>query len=886
MWRSNVNESTENISDFDDSDTYSSSGADEFSDDSNPPWHDEIDDDGELFFVEDETSVHQTVQQNRDARNKKFDNTLSSTDLHGTASNAPSHRQTHSISVNERKTIRDEYLAHRNQQQNRHRQHDSFRLHSDESDNEFKTVFVCVNSASSYGSGDSSLLKQMLGIISLNSLNGGQYFAKTSDDKSIIISALLPDGPAFRSEAIEIGDILLAINDVAVYRSNIEQVLRRIPQRMELKLTIQCEKINLTTPEFGLALDSNNLLSDSEPKCVPVSVQHLKPSVTNDTDLQIGPHNAVFYLTLNVDSDTAKGEEDILYSFPTIDNSSTRKLKSIRGIFTTLADVTTDAFRSEILSSTMFVNDELVHCAYCHHNLEVLIICVPASKCSLNDLHKTMSKMVRLFKIMFGTLSSGFQEKNHSRLNHLFYLLFTTNAWLSNSQDTISRQFVDGIRSLSLHDETIIEVDNALTEFEAADFDDGYHSRGLARRQFSILGSCLFYKGYLISNHLPNDHLNDVNIYCQSYCLLGKLCVGQLLIWREIHPMHSGKTPNTGDYKEISGKYFYLIVGIRNSLLCILLESGGCTLSSDGKSGPPPLYVNHARAAILHLENIKIPQRIDEHLFSKSIPEISSADSMKKKSGSSLFGTSVHNKPPTGSGVTSSSVVSTNQGSIKFPFSSPKKSTADGSSPLGKTAQGSPKLFNRLGSQKSTGSQGSIENTESPVKGVKSLTSAFSTGNLRDNLPLISSGAKKPTEKPIRLVAGVNNTLFHFVNLDVGSGTILSSSDQALSNFNGPFHKIVLENFENAMSMLHERLSSRYRKNANQNSYEEGTLFHCQMPDINPEGSKKSLSFVQYWVIGRLMTKPKLREFYVCYHDSIKQNTKEMVFRLGFGIAA
>lgn len=55
------------------------------------------------------------------------------------------------------------------------------------------------------------------------------------------------------------------------------------------------------------------------------------------------------------------------------------------------------------------------------------------------------------------------------------------------------------------------------------------------------------------------------------------------------------------------------------SLICILLEAGGCSIPLSGKRGPDPLYVNRARATILHLDSLSVPGGIEEHLSKPAV---------------------------------------------------------------------------------------------------------------------------------------------------------------------------------------------------------------------------------------------------------------------------
>ena len=95
---------------------------------------------------------------------------------------------------------------------------------------------------------------------------------------------------------------------------------------------------------------------------------------------------------------------------------------------------------------------------------------------------------------------------------------------------------------------------------------------------------CLFcaFQGYLIANHLPREDLIDLTLYLRYHCLL-TLCqeeqMGQVVIWREFFPWrrcHVHAEPLIPGYTEPDARWFVLVVGMKNKMLAMLLEAGGC----------------------------------------------------------------------------------------------------------------------------------------------------------------------------------------------------------------------------------------------------------------------------------------------------------------------
>lgn len=70
--------------------------------------------------------------------------------------------------------------------------------------------------------------------------------------------------------------------------------------------------------------------------------------------------------------------------------------------------------------------------------------------------------------------------------------------------------------------------------------------------------------------------------------------------------------------------FLYPFVLQRHFMLCVLLETGGCTSKAIGNPGPDCIYVDQIKATILQLEGID--SSIEERLESPSIPCLSCAD--------------------------------------------------------------------------------------------------------------------------------------------------------------------------------------------------------------------------------------------------------------------
>ncbi|XP_077790155.1 protein inturned isoform X5 [Podarcis muralis] len=396
--------------------------------------------------------------------------------------------------------------------------------------------------------------------------------SRSANEEKLVVHGLIPGSSAIKSGHILIGDVLVAVNDVDVNSENIERVLSCIPGPMQVKLTFE------TT--FFESKDASQQRCKQTQSSMNNLLKVLWRDHYNDPQFSIQsiPH-IIMYLSLKLDSDTSKDEQEILYQYPI--SEASQKMKSVRGIFLTLCDILENMTGTHIISSSMFLCGKLIHVAYWKESDNLLVIGLPAESVPLSQLRNMIADVVRTLKFMYGSLDSAFcHVGNVSRLDHFFNLFFQQAlhpARLSSCTSPSSQHYDNcsalllynfpGVRWLCLPQEIKVEIDTALSELEAADFAELSEDYYDMRRQYTILGSCLFYKGYLISNHLPKEDLIDIALYSRHYCLLplaAEQRIGQLVIWREVFPQHHLQAceASSEGYEEPRARYFLLIVGL------------------------------------------------------------------------------------------------------------------------------------------------------------------------------------------------------------------------------------------------------------------------------------------------------------------------------------
>ncbi|XP_076018598.1 protein inturned isoform X2 [Genypterus blacodes] len=766
------------------------------------------------------------------------------------------------------------------------------------------------------------LLEALLGVVHRPSWSRGQGdLSVVRQEERLSVHGLVPNSPAIKCGQILIGDVLVAVDDVDVTSENIERVLSCIPGPTQVRLTLET-----AAPAQGVdGCDPSHRAKASPP--VSQLVRLLWGEDTAELQMSIGhiPH-VVMYLSLKLDSASPQEEEEILYQYPVSEASV--QLKGVRGIFLTLCDMLENVTGGRIISSSLLLGKHLVHVGYWKESNNLLVIGLPAERVPLLCLQTVVGDVVRTLKVMYGSLDSAFCKADHApRLDHFFCLFFQqliqpsrlTEGFPVPPLDVSGTLFLDGlpaVRWLTLPPEIKLEVDTVLSDFESSDFGEMSEDFFGLRRLYVILGSCLFYKSYLIANHLPKEDLLDVCLYCQHYCLLplaSEQRVGQLVIWREVFPRQRAQNGSAAPgYVQPHGRHFLLIVGLRHFMQCVLLEAGGCASPALGSPGPDCVYVDQVKATLLQLEGLEAG--IEERLNAPPAPCLSCADwflpaatardrldslassspvlsklagavksSASGSRGRSLFGERARRPSPqrslSDSGSEGQMDAGSGSGSSTAPGLSPH-STPDSARKLGVRRDS-------LGSGGSDGSGGSGSHFKIPRM---RHPNPFYLGTLKKTL------TERETEmyNTMKLTTGAENTLFHYVMMETVQGIFIAPTHREVAQLSGSIHPQLIRNFHHCClsirAAFQQSLPPRGRRAGDrpQNGRglgpvkEHGVLFQCK-PE-NWTDQRKPAPTMTYWVIGRMLLEPVPQEFYVCFHDSVAEVPVEMAFRLSFGL--
>uniref|UniRef100_A0A8C4SFI2 Protein inturned n=1 Tax=Erpetoichthys calabaricus TaxID=27687 RepID=A0A8C4SFI2_ERPCA len=711
-----------------------------------------------------------------------------------------------------------------------------------------------------------SLLETLLGIIYQPSWTKGMGSKglKPNTEGRVLVHGLVPGSPAIKCGQILIGDVLVAVNDVDVTTENIERVLSCIPGPTQVKLTLE-------TTSFADEEKTYTASNDKQSENVSNLVKLLWGEDTVELQMAIGniPH-IVMYLSLKLDSESPKEEQEILYQYPVAESS--RKLRGLRGIFITLSDMLGNVTGGQIISSTVLFDVHLVHVGYWKEGENLLVIGLPAER-----------------------LEYAFcQMDNFPRLDHLFSMFFQQlihpaklNYSASSSShfyDISSSLFLNSlpaVRYLTLPKEIKAEISTILSDFEASDFGE---------------------MGYLIENHLPKEDLLDIALYCQIYCLLPLATeqkIGQLVIWREVFPQRQSSVSEGSfeAYREPKARYFLLIVGLKHYMLCVLLEAGGCASQAIGNPGPDCVYVDQAKATLFQMESLD--NSIEERLAAPPTPCLSCADWFIPTVRDRL--NSITSSPIFSRWQSISKATSPNsKSSLKNQKASPQKnfgisenvSESQMDNVLFGTSispHSTPDSIRKLGRRESQGSGGS-DGSGGSGSLFKKHPNPFYLGTLKNSL------SEKDTEEMynmMKLTSGSENTLFHYVSMEAVQGIFIAPTHKEVAQLSGSIHPQLIKNFHRCClsirSIFQQTMSVEGAAHIPSTSSgfgivkEHGVLFQCE-PE-NWTDQKKSPPTMTYWVVGRLFLEPVPQEFYVCFHDSVAEFPVELAFRLSFGVA-
>lgn len=100
---------------------------------------------------------------------------------------------------------------------------------------------------------------------------------------------------------------------------------------------------------------------------------------------------------------------------------------------------------------------------------------------------------------------------------------------------------------------------------------------------YTIIGSCLYHKKYLLGSHVPSEDLIQIHSFLRRHGLINLIHneqVKSIVVWKRIYPsscMNRKFSWGEEQVHSLTDQWFLLVVGNGHDLLAVILESGGCT---------------------------------------------------------------------------------------------------------------------------------------------------------------------------------------------------------------------------------------------------------------------------------------------------------------------
>lgn len=281
-----------------------------------------------------------------------------------------------------------------------------------------------------------------------------------SNTKNLVIKDFLPEARAIYSPKVKKGYYLIKINGVDVNSYNLNNVIQRVAEDYNIpKLTFQ-------QPNEGYNINLETLLTT---KTTPDNAltQYIKESMCG-----------VLYICCNDIEYNSNDDKGVLYCFPRPYNQNF--LYNTRGAYVTLNHLAPKSLgTSDPVVSTVLYSGKLINVTYTQRVNDLLLLAFPNDEVDLFAAKKVIVDIVRVLEFLYGSLKSCFTKPNNvDKLDCIFSRIFVS--LLGDSKRDVnaekksgninSFEYILGAHAISLPLEVKVQVDDAITELEAADY--------------------------------------------------------------------------------------------------------------------------------------------------------------------------------------------------------------------------------------------------------------------------------------------------------------------------------------------------------------------------------------------------------------------------------
>lgn len=280
-----------------------------------------------------------------------------------------------------------------------------------------------------------------------------------TDGKTLVVEDFLTEAKPIYSLKVKKGYYLTKINGIDVNTYNLNSILHRVSEDIgNPKLTFQ-----KLAEEHSFKLET--LLTD----------KHIPENITQVIKDYLF---SVLYICCNDIEYNSNDDKGVLYCYPRPYNQNF--LYNTRGSYVTLNHLAPKSLgTSEPYCSTVLFNNNLVNITYAIYNNDLLLIAFPNKQVDIFQAKKTVKDVVRIIEFLYGSLKACFTKPNNiDKLDGLFSRIFVSILYdkglLKEDREMVEKgecfEKVLGAHSVVLPLEVRVQINDALTELEAADY--------------------------------------------------------------------------------------------------------------------------------------------------------------------------------------------------------------------------------------------------------------------------------------------------------------------------------------------------------------------------------------------------------------------------------
>ncbi|XP_063381491.1 protein inturned [Cydia fagiglandana] len=729
---------------------------------------------------------------------------------------------------------------------------------------------------------------------------------ENSDGKNLIVADFLPEARAIYSQKVKKGYYLQKINNIDVNSYNINSILQVVADDYDNP------KLQFRAAE-GALFDIEKLLTTKQ------APENSLTQLLKDSNC------SVLYICCNDIEYHSNDDKGVLYCYPRPFNQNF--LYNTRGAYVTLNHLAPKSLgTSQPITSTVLHNSTLINIAYMSHYNDLLLVAFPNKEVDLFAAKRVIIQITRMLEFLYGSLKTCFTKPNNvDKLDSLFSRIFISLLFSNMDKDTDKSNglYVEDVLAahcITLPLEVRIQVDDAMTELQAADYREWTDDIENFQRLYTVIGTTLYYSGHLLSSHVQDEDLFEINSFLKLNGIL-KLSaekeLEKLVIWKEVY-IHEHRMQNKNDsneYRIPDGRWFLLVAGKGHFLLATLMEAGGCTEDAIGITPPSPFYVEECESCIELLYDVGLDKYLSTWLRSNTQPQLECSPERLTKQGKKINQKSDGTLKPSTLKFPKdrrrhNSTEQINVSSDSINVSSDSVNYGSHHSLYSQWYNGKRHASNLdvSYSEDSNSLKSNSEKSEERIQGRR----ADRERNRRDSSgsdsdwdrqegsrasgSIDASDIRKSLLNEIdhvtvhRITAGDENVLFHFLQLESAKGVLIAPVKSIEVQANNALYTHIVRTFRAASKRIHELLqhSVRFKRNytpPNPNKVlvavkEYAMLFRAPPATLYQCGIKNEP--FHFWVVGRVFSEPEPRELYVCYHESVPQDLTEISYLLSY----